>query len=209
MDDHDCDLARLEQIVVLKYLGMPLREISRVLRRATPLPAALGQQLRVLTEKRRQIDTAIRAIEQAEQSTRSAGGPDWELFTRIVRDIEMQNNTDWTGKYYSPEAKAKVDARKPLWSAELQERVTKQWTALVADVEAALDEDPAGPRAQALAARWRALVNEFTGGDREVQKGLNKMWADADNWPADARGRFTIDPRVQAFIVKAMNAQRP
>jgi hypothetical protein len=84
--------------------------------------------------------------------------------------------------------------------------VTKQWSELVADVTAALADDPAGPTAQALAARWRALVAGFTGGDPGVQEGLNKMWADKENWPAQEQQRFHIDPRVQAFIVKAMAA---
>src|SRR5215471_2487308 len=99
----------------------------------------------------------------------------------------MQNDTEWSKKYYSPEAQASVEERKALWSPELQARVTRQWTELVADVEAALDEDPAGPRGQELAARWRTLLEGFTGGDPEVQKGLNRMWADKANWPAHSR----------------------
>ena len=58
--------------------------------------------------------------------------------------------------------------------------------------------------AQALATRWRKLVQGFTGGDPEVQIGSNKMWADQQNWPADLRGRSGVDPRVQEFIAKAM-----
>ena len=202
----DCDLARLEQIVVLKFLGLPLREIARLLKRQSPLPAMLLRQQQVLTERRRQLDMAIYAIEQAERSARSARGPDWDLFKTIVREIEMQNSTEWSKKYYSPEAQAKVEERKKLWNPELQTQVTKQWTELVADVEAALGEDPAGPTAQALAARWRTLVEGFTGGDPEIQQGLNKMWGDNQNWPTKERERFHVDPRVQAFIVKAMNA---
>jgi len=200
----DCDLARLEQIVVLKFLGLPLKEIARLLKKESPLPDALRRQRHVLTEKRRQFDTAIYAIEQAERSVRSRTGPDWDLFKLIVREIEMQNSTEWSKKYYSPDAKAKVEERKKLWSPELQAQVTKQWTQLVADVEAALGEHAAGPRAQALAARWRTLVEGFTGGDPEIQKGLNKMWNDKANWPTEERQRFHIDPRAQEFIVKAM-----
>jgi len=118
----------------------------------------------------------------------------------------MQNSTEWSKKYYSPEARAKIEERKTHWNPELQAQVTTQWTALVADIDAALGEDPAGPKAQALAARWRTLVEGFTGGDPAIQQGLNKMWADEQNWPAQERERFHIDPRVQEFIVKAMKA---
>ena len=79
----------------------------------------------------------------------------------------------------------------------------------MADVEAALGEDPAGPEAQALAARWRTLVEGFTGGDPGIQKGLNKMWADKTNWPAQTQAaQFQIRPEVQTFITRAMQATK-
>jgi len=203
----DCDLARLEQIVVLKFLGLPLAQIGRLLKRESPLVETLRRQQTVLFERRRQLDAAIDAIRQAERSVSSSREPDWTLFTQIVKEIEMQNNTEWSKKYYSPDAQTKVEERKHLWSPELQERVTKQWNELLADIEAALGEDPASPKAQALAARWRTLVEGFTGGDPEIQKGLNKMWADKENWPKQERERFTIKAEIQAFIIKAMQAK--
>jgi len=203
----DSDLIRLEQIVVLKFLGLPLKQIGRLLKRESPLAETLRRQQQVLAGKRRQLDLAIHAIGRAERSVEGDRDPDWDLFKTIVREIEMQNSTDWSAKYYTENAKAKIEERKALWNPELQAQVTQQWTALVADVTAALGEDPAGPAAQALAARWRALVAGFTGGDPDVQKGLNKMWADKANWPADERHRFSLDPRVQEFIVKAMNVR--
>lgn len=118
----------------------------------------------------------------------------------------MQNETDWR-KYYGDEAKAKVEERKQLWSPELQERVSAQWAELVKDVEAAMHEDPASPRVQALADRWRELVRGFTGGDPEIQKGLNKMYADKENWPAAAKQQSPISAEVQSFMMKAMQVR--
>jgi DNA-binding transcriptional MerR regulator len=199
---------RLEQIVVLKFLGLPLKQIRTLLDRQVALAETLRRQQNVLADKRRQLDAAIHAIRQAEQSLGSRREPDWELFKRIIREVEMQNDTDWGKKYYSPEAQAKIDERKALWSPELQEKVTNEWKALLADVEAALSETPASPKAQALAARWQKLVEGFTGGDPEVQKGLNKMWADKANWPAGPAKQFTIKPEIQAFIAAAMKAAK-
>jgi hypothetical protein len=107
-----------------------------------------------------------------------------------------------------PEAQANVEERKKLWSPELQARVTRQWTELVADVEATLGEGPAGPRAQALAARWPTLVEGFASGDLEIQQGVNRMWNDTANWPAQEGARFHIDPRIQDFILSPRNATR-
>jgi DNA-binding transcriptional MerR regulator len=200
------DFGRLEQVVVLKFLGMPLKQIRTVLESESKLAVALRRQQAVLAEKRRQLDRAIAAISNAQRSLDSAREPDWKLFQFVIQEIEMQNNMDWSKKYYSPEAQAKVEERKKLWSSDLQEQVSKDWAALVADVEASLGENPAGPKAQALAARWRRLLEGFTGGDPEIQKGLNKMWADQANWPEPTRQIFAIKPEVQAFIIKAMQA---
>ncbi len=65
---------------------------------------------------------------------------------------------------------------------------------------------PRASGAQALVARWRALVEAFTGGDPEIQKGLNRMYSDMPQWPAERRAAFGIRPEIQAFITKAMQA---
>jgi MerR family transcriptional regulator, thiopeptide resistance regulator len=145
------DFGRLEQIVVLKFLGMPLKQIRSLLESRSKLSVALRRQQIVLAEKRRQLDRAIAAISNAQKSCDSHEEPDWKLFQFIVQEIEMQNSMDWSKKYYSPEGQAKVKERKKFWSPELQEKVSKEWSALIADVDAALGQDPAGPKAQALA----------------------------------------------------------
>ena len=203
----DPDLLRLEQIVVLKAIGLTLKETRDLLQRdRSALQDTLARQQRVLTGKRKQLDKAIRAIGAAKRALESDGEPDWMLFTRIIKEITMQNDTDWTKQYYSDDAQAKVDARRHLWSPELQEKVTKQWNELFRDIEASLNEDPAGPTAQALLARWRQLVSAFTGGDPEIQKGLNRMYSDMPNWPQERRETFGIRPEIQDFITKALAA---
>jgi MerR family transcriptional regulator, thiopeptide resistance regulator len=200
------DFARLEQIVVLKFLGMPLQQIKRLLTVETGLADALRRQRHVLMEKRIQLDRAIHAIGNAQSALAAKATPDWRLLQIITREIAMQNSTDWTKKYYSPEAQQKVEERRKLWSPELQERVSREWAQLFADIEAALGEDPAGRKAQELAARWKKLVEEFTGGDREIRIGLNKMWADQANWVDQQARSFKIKPEVQEFILRAIRA---
>ena len=202
------DLGRLEQIVVLKFLGLPLKEIRQLLKGESLLRETLRRQQHVLAEKRRQLDTAIHAIHRAEQSLVSRKEPDYMVFQEIIKEIEMQNDTEWSRKYYSAEAQAKVEERKSLWSPELQAKISQQWSELFADIEASLHEDPAGPKAQALASRWKKLLEGFTGGDPEIQKGLNKMWSDQQNWPEPQKSAHRIKPEIQEFIMKAMKASK-
>lgn len=203
------DLERLEKIVALKFIGVPLKRI-RALLDGDPgeLRDALHMQRRLLEGKRLLLDDAIGAIKEAEAEIEAGKRPDSALLKKIIEVIAMQNNTDWMMKYYSEEGKAKVDARRPLWSPELQERVSKEWSDLFRDVEAALGEDPAGPRAQALVARWKKLVEGFTGGDADITAGLKNLYADRANWPGDAQEKMGAynSPRVWDFIQRAMKS---
>lgn len=204
----ESDLARLEQIVVLKFLGLSLKEIGTLLSEESSLADALARQQRILRDKKSQLEQAITTIANASSSLLSSGRPDWKLFRQIIQEIEMQNETDWSKKYYSDDARAKIEERRSLWNPELQERVSREWNELFADVEAALGEDPAGAKAQELAKRWKTLVAGFTGGDPEIQKGLNAMYADRDNWPASQKEKVEIRPEIWAFIQRAFAASK-
>jgi hypothetical protein len=92
----------------------------------------------------------------------------------------------------------------------VQERVSRQWSELIADVEAAVaaGEDPASEKAQALATRWKALVEGFTKADPAVSASVGRMWADRAKWPKDMDQKAPrINPEVWAFISKANAAE--
>ena len=203
----ESDLERLEQIVALKFVGLPLRRIKTLLDRDNlELAEALPRQRLVLEAKRKLIDRAIRAIQDAERTIATGQRPDAAILKKIIEVIEMQGNPNWSEKYYSEEALEKLKARK--WTPEMQAETTKKWEELFRDAEAALAEDPAGPKAQALAARWGALIMDFTGGDPEVTKGLNNVWKDPSGLPGETQERMKPygNPRVHEFIQKAFAA---
>ena len=205
----DSDLLLLEQIVVLKYLGLELRQIAElVTKRKGNLAAVLEAQRRALEEKRRQLDRAIYVLFDSERLLQNPEIQTAAVLENIIRVIDMQNNMDWVNRYYSEEGKAKLEERKHLWSPELQARVEREWAELFRDVEAALGEDPAGEKAQALAARWRSLVEQFTGGDPEITKGLRNLYADRPSWPSGMQERVPYDQRLWGFIGRAMNAAK-
>ena len=201
------DLERLEQIVALKFLGLSLKQIKSLLEREKlDLSAALRMQRKVLEQRRTLLDRAIRAIREAERVVKPGRETDAAVLKKIIEVIEMQDNTDWMLKYHTPEGRRKVEARRQLWSPELQERVSKQWSDLIAECQTALGEDPASPRLQALADRWIGLVEEFTGGDPEIAAGVGKLYADQANWPAGFREQAKpfMNPEVWSFMQKAI-----
>jgi DNA-binding transcriptional MerR regulator len=197
----DRDLLRLEQILALKFIGFPLREIRRLLKRdAKDLPGALGRQRAMILEKRRLLDLAAEAIQRAETAAASGELADWEAIQKIIEVIHMQDNMEWAKKYYSERALESLAKRQV--PAEVIEQAQRDWAVLIKEAEAALGEDPASPKVQALAARWRKLIEGFTGGNREVQAGLNKLYADQANWPATMKKPYSDE--VGAFMCQAM-----
>jgi DNA-binding transcriptional MerR regulator len=205
------DLARLQQIVTLKFIGFSLEQIGEILdRKPFDLKSALHTQRQIIADKRRHLAVVMRAIEGAERALARSRECDWEKFRKIIEVIEMQNNTDWMKQYYGDKTWKKIQERRPQWSPELQEQATKDWTQLFRDVEAALGEDPSSPKAQELAARWRKLIESFTGEDGEISAGLGKLYADRANWPAGFQQQMApfSNPKVMEFIHKAIAAAK-
>jgi DNA-binding transcriptional MerR regulator len=201
------DFARLQQIVTLKFIGLPLRQIKELLESGElDLKSTLRLQRRLLLEKRLQVEAAITAIEEAERSLKSGDKPDLAALKKIIEVMERQNSMEWTKKYYNEEAQARIAERARAWTPEMQARVEQDWKKLIGEVEAAIAEkvDPGSAKAQALAARWAELVRGFTGGDPHVQQGLNKLYADQQNWPQNFTKPFSDE--AAAYIRKAMAA---
>jgi DNA-binding transcriptional MerR regulator len=243
----ESDVARLEQIIALKFIGFSLKQIKDIFQNGrSDLAMTLRQQRQAIEEKRKRLQQAVRAIQQAEYVIATNGEPGLEVFRKIIEVINMQSNMDWTKKYYSEEAQREIEKRAASVSREIIEQAQREmaepikkveaavaetqceiakraarvsrdiieqgqreWAKLIKEVEAAVaaDEDPAGPMAQSLAARWSELVEDFTGGNVEIYKGLKKMYADRKNWPASMPQPFGDE--VQTFIAAAMKCQKP
>jgi MerR family transcriptional regulator, thiopeptide resistance regulator len=190
-------LARLEQIITLKSLGIPLKQIRAILDRdPLPLRATFRQQRDVLEEKRRTLDRAIEALQQAEQAIERASASEPEILQQVIRAMNM-HDVDAMRKYYSDEAWEQ-------WKHYYNDWPSSEWRALYRDVTAALDEDPAGTRAQALADRWMSLAQSQPAG--AIRTGLFKAWADREHWPAALKRRiaeFNVE-RATEFVNDAL-----
>ncbi|HTD23155.1 MAG TPA: TipAS antibiotic-recognition domain-containing protein [Terriglobales bacterium] len=202
------DLERLEQIVALKFLGLPLKQIKLLLDQDTfQLSDALHMQRTVLEEKRRLLDRAISAIEDAEKVILSGKPADAAVLKKIIEVIEMQNSTEVMKKYFSEEAWVKWQDRQVHWPSQ-------QWIELFRGIEASLNqnpnEDPAGKKGQAFAARWIKLGLSETGGDPEIQVGLLRAWVDRQNWPPAVQQKvseFDLE-KIGEFISKATSSYK-
>ena len=201
------DLAQLERILVLRYLGLPLREIASLLKRpaATPdesLAATLARQATVLRERRSGIDRVLRAIERAGKLLAADTPPDWSLYQTILKEIHMQEAQDWKHQYFSDDALEAITARSQEWTPELQAQSTEAWNQMFAKVQTAIDNHvvPNSPEGKALAAEWMALVGQFTQGNPAIFEGLAKLYRDYSNWPEGEKQQNGVSSEMLAFI---------
>lgn len=98
------DLERLQQIVALKSVGLPLKDIRTLLHRdPLPLLATFRQQREVLEERRRMLDLAIQALTKAEAGVASGASSTTAILQEVIRVMEMQD-VEVMRKYYSDEA---------------------------------------------------------------------------------------------------------
>ena len=200
------ELARLQQIATLKFIGLPLKEIKAALeRRELDLAATLRLQREALEARRLQIESALAAIDRAEAAAARGGGADWESFRKIIEVITMEQNTEWMKKYYTDEQLADLARR---GTPEVLEKAQRDWAELMREVEEAraAGEDPAGERAQALAARWEGLIGQFTGGDPGIYESLRRLYADQANWPAAFKKPYSDG--AADFIARARAARK-
>jgi len=207
------DLERLEQIVALKFLGLPLKQIKAVLDRDGRSPSeVLRAQRRALEDTRDRLGRAITALADAERAVRPGQPLDPALIRRIITIIDLHDQRDAMRKYHSAEGWAEIERRRGEMTPEdhrAAEDGTRRWLALFKDVQAALDQDPASAAAQALLERSDALIAEFTRGSREIAQGVARAWTDRANWPAGMKqlAEPFSDGRVWAFLQHARESR--
>ncbi len=203
------DLERLEQITALKFLGIPLGEIKALLE-SSPLTLAesLDLQRRALTEKRDLITRAIHAIEAAQELVRSGQVTDASVLRKIIEVIEMQPEENFIRKYYTAEAWTRRSQIIEEIPPQTREHRKEAWRQLFLKVESALDLDPAGETAQALAKQWVLLAEVVSGGDSEMKAGAIKAWKDHRNWPLDAQDALLLRYGLSAGSDREASMQR-
>ncbi|WP_062524992.1 MerR family transcriptional regulator [Demequina rhizosphaerae] len=184
----EAELLRLQHILVLRELDVPLETIASIVDTDDPaLTAALMRDHHVALLARRDRFAAL-----AETVERT--------ITRLEKGLPMTSDDMFDGfdqSRYEPEARER-------WGDDAVARSNDAWKGLSPDAQrahlaeheavagalarlAAADADPAGEEAQSLVARHHAWVSQFWTPGREAYAGLGRMYVD------DPRFRATYD----------------
>jgi hypothetical protein len=81
------------------------------------------------------------------------------------------------------------------------------WADLIAEAEAerAAGTDPAAPRMQAIAGRWRDLIERFTGGDPGIRESLGRMYRQEG---VEKASRGGVSSELMAYVGEALAVSR-
>lgn len=196
------DVARLQQIKSLRELGFSLEEIRTFLDRPDASPRhvialhiqRIKEQMELQSELCRRLEAIAAQLSRAEEVSAD------EFF----HTMEVMSMMDRINSYYTPEQLETLAQRRQQLGEEEIKRVEAEWPELITRVRAEMERgtDPSDERVLALARRWLALVESFTGGDPAIAKSLQTMY---QNEPV-VLPQFGVDSDLGPYVSKAMVA---
>jgi MerR family transcriptional regulator, thiopeptide resistance regulator len=198
----DQDLQALVQILALKSVGVPLRQIAALRRSGGPgLARALHMQRAVLERRRPLLEKAITAIQNVELALEKGEEADPATLRRLIEAVGPQEDIPPRLDEGPAQAAAAPVSRTPD-RVELRRR----WQQLLDDVTTVADTDPAGPEAQAIARRWVDLLQELAGTGAALDAQLVKS-AGVLGAAARTHSNGTPAERAWEFVGKALAAR--
>lgn len=207
-------LARLHQVLALKGMGLSLQDVGELLKgRLSSLQAVLELQEEALALRQAETERALTLVRRARERLIAGQLLSVDDLTTLTRETTVSDKINeeemkavfqpLIEKHHDPESLAAL-AQKPYDQAA----VTRAWDEVIADAKAAQAKgDPTTPEAIAVARRWKALVEQFTGGDPKVAARTAAMWKEAFADPASAP-KLPYGPELMEFVQAAQAADR-
>jgi DNA-binding transcriptional MerR regulator len=195
------DILRLQQIMLLKFLGYPLREIKRILSTAsTDIKTSLKTQAKLLAKKSEVSKDAAWFIEQIIAQLEQSNTLNWQMAAKIIvlLQLDEDNKLKWQKYYYTKSEYDELAQMTLKYSAAFWQDYNIRWEVLFKEVGNCLATDPEGDLGMYLAKKWLDLRNEVQFSPALQKKG----------WEAFQKGLvpqeiFAYDPRVIEYITKA------
>lgn len=196
------ELARLREILILRELGFPLKEIAVLL----DVPEgdkveAFRRQKELLEQKRRRLDDVIALVESMMK------GEDPMNFEAFCKEDQEAARTAYARevkeRWGSTEAYKESQRREAGRTERERQAAQREMDSLLDRFAAMVKNDPAGPGAQALVKEWQACISKwYYDCTDEILAGLGQMYT------ADPRFAETIDshgPGTAEFLSRAIS----
>jgi DNA-binding transcriptional MerR regulator len=195
----EAEVLRLQQIRSLRHLGLTLAEVHDALRKPGFAPAkVLRLHLAELKAQIRRQQHLERRLERLARRLDSAGAVSVDDLLNVIEEITMSE------QWLTPEQLTEVRERgRKLGDAAIR-AVEAEWPVLIAKVRAEMENgtDPADPRVQQMARRWRELVARFSGGHPAIEEAVARHYRD----DPEARAQAGLDAAILGYVRRAWAA---
>jgi len=193
------EVTRLQQIRSLQQLGFGLKEIQNMLASKTHSPLHVVEMH--LARAKEHVAEQQKLCDRLESLAHSMRTRKVSV-DQLIETIEVMNMFE---KYYTKEQLAELKQRADALGEKGMRQGEQDWAALIEEVRVEMEKgtDPMAPQVVALARRWRALIEAFTGGNPEIEKSLKTMY---QNEPVHEKIQgMPFHPGMMAYIQKAMS----
>ena len=198
------ELARLNQLVVLKAAGFSLSAIGEILAgRAVHLGRLIEAQLEAIDTQQAALAEARRLLQSAKSRVDRGEPLDAATFCSLIRSgttvMEQENWKAVFDRYSSPEEQVRWAEKMPAPGTFDQEAYSRQWTDLGERIAARLPLDPTSAEARAFYDEWQALLAPFKAvATPEMMAGATRLYDHMPEWQGEQKPPFPFE--VWTFI---------
>jgi DNA-binding transcriptional MerR regulator len=195
------DIARLQQITALKFLGFTLEQIIQIIGAPNmDLKKSLKIQLNMMNEKSSRILKAVNLLQNLVNQLDVDDSVDWETVIKIIEVMQMNetNNQVWLEKYLTQSELSEFEEMTKRYSDDFWNMYNRKWAELYKEVEENLQTDPESETGMMLAKKWLDLVDQIYPRNSKVRK---KLWeaCKAEVYPQE----YMPKPEIIRYIAKA------
>ena len=196
----DADVGRLERIVLLRSLGMPLESI------ASAMQGDGHALIELLEQHSNAVDTKIDDLRRVRSRLT-------ETIAQL-RNHQYRNTDDALAlieavatfeRYFTDEQRETLRMRAEAMGTNRVHQAEAQWARLIANVRREMDAGtpPADARVITLAREWQSLLDEFTNGRFDIARSAGRMMRSE---PAAQRrmSGMGLTSQVMDYVAEAM-----
>ncbi|WP_405080121.1 MerR family transcriptional regulator [Paenibacillus chitinolyticus] len=195
----DEDVMRLEQISILKKMGLGLKAVREMLDSyGTDWLSCLEDQLRMVQREKEKLEELEGMLRVTIHSVQIEGTLNWNTMFQMIR----LSQKDPAAKQRFIREHFTAEERKLLHklpNLNKDDPLTVRWTEEVAQARAVMHEDPASPAAQEVAARITTLALEAFAGNEAL---MNKYW-ELHGAEGNPMNLYPFEPELLEFLSAA------
>lgn len=200
------ELAKLQQIQSLKFLGYPLEEIKNLIgndmNAIIQLEKTLPLQHKILTEKRNELSRAIQAVEHVQCLINEGKPITWTVLSSLLFQIENEEDQkEWLKEYFldddianqffslSKEQRHQLDAEMLDWLASLKELMKK-------------NASPGSPEAFNIPIKLTEMATRHIDNKEELAKELEKAQELMESDVTNFQFPTILTPEEETFLLQ-------